>query len=142
MARLSNFKIDSKAVQAGAWVSPGDEYDDLQILTRGFTDAYTDARSAKMRRAAVQFNGDQAKIPNATSRAITVDCLESHVLLDVRNLADDAGAPVLFPAFCDLLRNPDYADLLTACIKAAGQVGVRKVVDLEDALPNSPPPSA
>jgi len=142
MARIAAFRVDSKKIEQGEWVSPGEEYDDLEILTRGYTDVYTDARAAKLRRAAVGFGGDTTKIPNAISRAIVVECLIQHVLLDVRHLADDQGAPVPFAAFCDLLRNPDYADLLTASIRAAGMVGLRRKADVDDALGNSAAPSA
>lgn len=142
MANLSLFKVDSAAIEAGEWVRPGEEYDDLEIRTRGLTDAYTDARAARMRKAAISFNGDQAKIPAAISRNILIDCLTKHVVLDVRNLSDASGAPILFPAFCDLLRDPDYADLVLAVIKAATQVGIRKATDASDDAGNSAPRSA
>jgi hypothetical protein len=136
MARLSSFKIDSKAREQGEWVSPGDEYGNLEILTRGFTDSYTDARAAKVRRAAMQFGGDASKIPSAVSRAISVDCMIAHVLLGVRGLEDDTGQPVEFAAFVGLLRDPDYGDLFVAAVRAASMVGMRKVADINDALGN------
>lgn len=142
MAKLSSFKVDSNAVKQGEWVSPGEEYDDLQILTRGFTDLYTDARAARMRRLAVGFGGDERKIPNELQREVIVDCLIKHVTLGVRNLVDDAGQPVTFAAFCDMLRNPDYADLFKAAVNAASMVGLVARQDVADALGNSAPPSA
>lgn len=142
MAKLSAFRVDSKAINQGAWIKPGEEYDDLEILTRGFTDAYTDARAAKVRRVALHYGNDANKIPAAEQRAITVDCLISHVLLDVRGLSDDAGNPVPFGQFCDLLRDPDFSDLFVACIKAATMVGTQRRQDAADAVGNSAPPSA
>ena len=142
MARLSAFKIDSKMVEAGDWVRVGEEYDDLEILTRGFTDQYTDAHQAKLRKAARGFGGDTAKLPISVSRALLVESLVQNVILDVRNLKDDAGQPVLMPAFVALLRDPDYAELVAACLKAASRVGLAKVDDLADAVGNSAPPSA
>ncbi len=141
MAKLSSFKVDSNAVEAGEWQSPGDEYDDMEIRTRGFTDLYTDARAARMRRLAVGFGGDERKVPNKLQREVIVDCLIKHVILDVRGLVDDAGTPVTFAAFCDLLRNPDYADLFKACVNAASMVGLQSRQDTADALGNSAPPS-
>lgn len=141
MARLGSFKVDSKAIEAGEWKNPGEEYDGLEILTRGFTDAYTDSRAAKMRRAAVSFGGDQSKVSVAVARSIMVDCMVKHVLLDVRGIEDDAGEPVPFSRFTDLLRDPDYQDLLTASIKAASLVGQRVASDVADAVGNSAPPS-
>lgn len=142
MARLSGFKINSKAIENGQWVSPGEEYDDLQILTRGFTDLYTDARAAKLRRAALAYSGETTKVPNSIQREILVECMIEHVLLDVRNLTDDQGSPVDFARFCDLLRDPDYADLVTASIRAASLVGKQRLADTKDAAGNSATPSA
>ena len=136
MARLSAFKIDSKMVESGDWVRVGEEYDDLEILTRGFTD------QAKLRKAARGFGGDTAKLPISVSRALLVESLVQNVILDVRNLKDDAGQPVLMPAFVALLRDPDYAELVAACLKAASRVGLAKADDLADAVGNSAPPSA
>lgn len=125
MTKLSAFKIDSKALENGEWVQPGEEYGTLEILTRGFTDAYVDAKAARMRKVALGFAGDVNKIPNAIGRAITTECLIAHVLLDVRGIEGDDGQPIGFAAFCDLLRDPDYSDLLNAVVAAAAQSGKR-----------------
>lgn len=142
MAKLSSFRTNSKAIQEGEWVKVGEEYDDLEIKTRGFSDVYFDAQAAKQRRAATGFGGDVTKLPSALRRSINVEALIAHVVLDVRNLTDDAGKPVTKDQFCDLLRNDDYAELVVACFKAAGQVGQRKAADIEDAVGNSRLPSA
>lgn len=142
MAKISSFRVDTKAIESGEWVSPGEEFDDLEILTRGFTDAYTDSRSARTRKAAIPFGGDVSKIPSVVGRNILVDCLVRHVLLDVRNLQDDDGESVKFPAFCTMLGSGDYPDLLRAAVQAANKVGVAKATDTADAVGNSPTPSA
>ena len=142
MARLSAFKIDSKAVETGSWVRAGEEYDDLEILTRGFTDQYTDAHQAKLRKAAKGLGGDTSKLPIAISRALLVESLLQHVILDVRNLQDGSGQPVTMTAFAAMLSDPDYAELVSACLKAASRVGLAKADDLADAVGNSAPPSA
>jgi hypothetical protein len=136
MAKLSSFKQDAKAIAEGEWVRVGEEYDDLEIRTRGFTDAYFDAQAARQRRAAVGLGGDVSKLPSAIRRSINVDCLIQHVVLDVRNLTHDDGKPVTHDEFCDLLRDPNYAELVVACFKAAGKVGQRRTADLEDASGN------
>lgn len=136
MAKLSSFRVDSKAVEEGEWISPGSEFDDLEIKTRGVTDAYNDARNAKMRRAAVRYGGDLAKIPSAVTRGITVESLLDHVLLDVRNIDDDSGNPVSFAQFAEMLHSPDYIDLVVACLKAAAIVGLSKANAIEDAKKN------
>lgn len=141
MAKLSAFKTDSKAVAEGEWVRVGEDYDDLEIRTRGMTDAYTNARDARHRKAAVGFGGDVSKLPVEIRRRINIDCLATFLVLDVRNLTDDDGAPVTVDAFKDLLSDPDYDDLVTACYRAASQVGKRKADDLADAAGNFVPAS-
>jgi hypothetical protein len=138
MAKLSSFKQDYRAIQEGDWIRVGDEYLDLEIRTRGFTDTYFDAQATRQRYAAKSLGGDVAKLQNAIRRRINRDCLIEFVLLDVRNLQDDDGQDIPFDRFCDLLRDNDYGELLTACFKAAGQVGQQRSADLEDAVGNSP----
>jgi hypothetical protein len=142
MAKLSSFRQDSRAIQEGEWVRVGEEYDDLEIRTRGFTDAYFDAQAARQRKAAVGFGGDVTKLPSAIRRQINVECLIQHVVLDVRNLTHDDGRPVTKEEFYDLLRDPDYAELVIACFRAASLVGQRRAADLEEAEGNSASASA
>ncbi|WP_419900650.1 hypothetical protein [Roseomonas sp. USHLN139] len=123
MAKLSSFRLNKIALEQGEWISPGDEYDDLEIRTRGLTDQYRDALAAKLRRAATGFGGDQSKIPGAIFRRHVVDALREHVLLDVRNIEDDAGKPLAFADFCKLLADVEYSDLREACLRAAAMVG-------------------
>jgi hypothetical protein len=137
MAKLSKFRTDSRAIQEGEWIVVGDEYEDLEIRTRGFTDAYFDAQAARQRRAAVSLGGDVSKLPSGLRRQINIDCLIQHVVLDVRNLEDDKGQPVTAEQFHALLRDPDYSELVVACFSAAGKVGQRRQADLEDAVGNS-----
>ena len=142
MARLSAFKVDSNLVETGAWVSPGEEYDDMEIRTRGYTDTYYNALNARNRRAAVGFGNDVVKLPNEIRRDIQIDCLIKHCLLDVRNVVDDDGKPVDFARFCDMLRDKDYSQLVVASMTAASLVGRQVAQDKEDAAGNSAQPSA
>ena len=136
MAKLSQLKQDHAAITEGEWIRVGDEYDDLEILTRGITDLYLDAQAAKQRRAAVGFGGAADRLPVAIRRQINVECLIAHVVLDVRNLTDDAGQPVSFAQFKDLLHDRDYTPLVSACFLAASQVGRRVAADVEEAVGN------
>ncbi|EHM01157.1 hypothetical protein HMPREF9946_02232 [Acetobacteraceae bacterium AT-5844] len=146
MAKLSQFRQNSTAIIKGEWVPVGDEFGDLEILTRGFTDEYYDAQAARQRVAARDFDGDVSRLPTATRRSINLDCLIDHVLLGVRNLEHDegpqAGKPVTLEEFHDLLRNPDYAELVAGCFKAPARVGRRRKADLADAVGNSASTSA
>lgn len=140
MAKLALFRVNGRAVREGEWV-PVEEYGDLEILTRGFGDEYTDAQARKQRQAAKAYGGDTDRLPVKIRRQINVDCLISHVLRDVRNLEHDDGSPVTFPEFCDLLRDPDYPGLLLASFTAAAMAGARREVDLEEAVPPLAPSS-
>jgi hypothetical protein len=133
MAKLSRFKQDHKAITEGEWITL-EEFDGLEIFTRGYNDDYEDARSRKQRQAAVSMGGNVDRLPIAIKRKINVECLIAHVVRDVRNLTDDDGRPVPFPEFCDLLRDPDFYDLVVACYAAAAQVGQRRQFDLEEAV--------
>ena len=136
MAKLSTLKQDHSAITEGDWIRVGDEYDDLEVFTRGITDLYLDAQAAKQRRAAVGFGGDVDRLPVAIRRKINVDCLIAHVVLDVRNLTDDAGQPINFTQFKELLYDRDYTPLVSACFLAASQVGRRIKLDVDEAVGN------
>ncbi|UPY35496.1 hypothetical protein [Sediminicoccus sp. KRV36] len=144
MAKFSSFRQNSTLIRNGEWIRVGDEYDDLEINTRGFTDAYYDAQAARQRRAAQKYGGDERKLLTAERREINIECLIEHVLLEppVRNLTDDAGVPVTADQFFDLLRDPDYPELFLACFKAAAQVGQQRAGVLDEAKGNSAPPLA
>lgn len=137
MAKLSTLRVDSRAIDQGEWMALDDDVlPGAEVLTRGYTDAYSDSRSAKLRRAATMYHGDSAKIPAATTRSIVVEALIDHCLIDVRGLTDDNDQPLSFGQFCDFLRSPDYPELLTFVIRAVGLVGRAKAETLEDAKKN------
>lgn len=141
MARIGAFKIDSKAIETGEWQRLGEEFDDAEVMVRGFTDAYSNAHAAKLRRAAKPFNGDTSKLPVEISRALLIESVLQHVLLDVRGIQDVDGTPATKDHMAKWLPDPDYAPLLIATLAAAGRVGLSKV-DVADAAGNSAPPSA
>ncbi len=137
MAKLSIFKINSNAVRDGEWVRVGEEFDDLEIQTRGFTDQFNDVRAAKLRRAAqLGHSGDVARLPAADFREINIDCIADLCLQDVRNLVDEAGNKVGFADFCALLRHPDYPKLYEAVLRAIGQVGIIRAQSVQAAVGN------
>ena len=51
----------------------GGDFDDLEIKTRGMTDAYFDLQAAKLNKAARSLGGDVNRIPGRVRRQITVD---------------------------------------------------------------------
>lgn len=137
MAKLTNFRSDSKARNEGEWRSPGEEFEDLEVRVRGLSyDKYQDALAARQRKAAQSLGGDVSKLPAAIARRIVIDCLNDFIVLDVRNL-EDASGPVDVERFKVLLQNPDYDQLVSGVIRAAAQVGQQKPEDLLAALGNS-----
>jgi len=137
MAILRNFKQDSQAIENGEWVPVGGDFDDLEIQTKGMTDQYFDLQAAKLNKAARSMGGDVTRIPGKVRRQITVDCILSSLFMDVRNLYhDDAKKPVSKDEFADLLRDPDYMELVVAVMRAAGKVGQSRAEDVEEAVGN------
>lgn len=135
MATLEKFRRNSRAVREGEWVRVGDEYDDLEIRTRGYTDAYFDAHDEMMSKA-VKAAGEAKKLSSAVRREITVECMIRHLLLDVRNLTRADGRPVTFEEFCGMLRDPDYLELVAACVRAVEKVGRQRQDEVQEAAGN------
>lgn len=138
---ISTLKVDTRAMADGRWVTVGGAYGDLKIFTRGFTDEFYDAQSAKMANAAQMFGGTQGDIPNAIRRRINAELLKEQLVLDVGNLVAD-GAPVPVAQFHEMLFQPDYVRLAQACWQAAARVSLLTKEQLESAEGNSGAASA
>jgi hypothetical protein len=142
MARLKDFRSDTRAISDGAWIRVNEAlYDDLEINTRGYTDDFVDAQAQRLARAAERVNGDLNRIPNAVRREINAALLRDFLVLDVRNLQDDDGNPVSRDQFLDMLSDPAYFRLSRACFEAAGRVTTQSVAQVEAAAGNSQPAS-
>lgn len=137
MAKLANFRVDTRAINDGAWIRVGPEYDDLEILSRGFTDDFLDAQEARLQKAAQAYNGDQAKIPNGERRSINASLLEDFLILDIRNMVDELGKVVEIKDFHSMLYEPDYSMLSRACWLSAGRVTNTSAEKLKSQLGNS-----
>ncbi|GFE98169.1 MAG: hypothetical protein ABF979_05515 [Gluconobacter sp.] len=137
MAKLSDLKIDSAAVNDGVWV-PIEQYPGLKIRTRGYTDQFLDAQTRRVAQAAEKYRNDPSRIPNAVRRQLNADLLTEFLLLDVDGLfADDAETQkVTIDEFRALLAQPDYARLARACWEAASLVATGAVQQAEDAEGN------
>lgn len=133
---ISTLKVDTRAMADGRWVTVGGAYGDLKIMTRGFTDEFYDAQTAKLANAAQMFGGTQADVPNAIRRRINAELLKEHLVLDVTNLVA-AGEPVPVAQFHEMLFQPDYVRLAAACWQAAARVSSLTKEQLESAEGNS-----
>lgn len=136
MARLSDYRSDTRAINDGVWVRVGPEYDDLEILTRGFTDTFLDAQEARLTKAAQSYDADRAKIPNAERRTINAGLLEEFIVLDVRNLKDENEKLVEIGDFHHMLYEPEYGMLSRACWTAAGRVSTMSAAKLKAVMGN------
>lgn len=137
MARLSDFTVNTKALEDGEWLSPGEEFDDFKVHVRGFGDAYQDMRAAKVRKAAINTANDPERIPAEKMRDILVDCLDKHVLIGISGLVHDSGAPVTREEFVALMRTPEGSAFFTAVIQCANRVGKTKSEATKEAAGNS-----
>lgn len=133
---ISTLKVDTRAMSDGRWVTVGGSYGDLKIYSRGFTDEFYDAQTAKLANATQMFGGAQADIPNAIRRRINAELLQEFLVLDVRNLmAGEAAVPVA--DFHAMLFQADYVKLAAACWQAAARVSSMTKEQLDSAEGNS-----
>lgn len=143
MARLRDFRSDTTAINDGSWVRVDEAlFGDLDILSRGYTDAFIDAQAARERKAAEPYAGDTTRLPNAVRRSINATLLRDFLVLGVRNLLDDNDEPVAVEAFLDMLDDPACHRLTRACWLAAGRVNAMTAAQVDTALGNSSRPSA
>lgn len=146
MAKLSDFRADTNAINDGVWTRVSEaNYGDLEILSRGFTDEFIDSQNAMMMKAAAKhappgtpLTDRQSYIPNSVMRTINAELLRRHLVLDVRNLLDDAGNAVPVAKFHEMLGDMKYGRLARACWEAAGSVSLRSAEELETAMGNLP----
>lgn len=123
MAKLSDFRSNTRAIADGAWIRVNEAlYDDLEILTRGYTDDFVDAQTLRLQRAAEPYGGDQTRIPNALRRTLNAGLLREFLVIGVRNLVDDNGVEITRDAFLAMLDDPAYFRLNRACFEAAARV--------------------
>ena len=134
MVDISTFRRDAAAMAHGEWVSPGPKYGDFQIKARALGYEYMDTQAAALRAAARKY-GDEQRIPSEVRAAINVDCMIRTALLDVRGLSE-AGEPMSFDRFCELLRDPGYGELANVAFIVCGMVGRQRAAALEEAAGN------
>jgi len=136
VALLGKLRVDRNKVQDGEWKSPGEEWEDMQLLVRGQTDQYRDAVAARMRAAARDYNDDTRRVPSKIARAIVVECLIEFVFIDVKNAELRKGEPIDAAQYIELMRSEDYPTLVDAVLVASGMVGRTRAADLEEAKGN------
>jgi hypothetical protein len=141
--KVGSFRRDAKAMRDGEWVSPGPEFDDVEIKTRAMLPAYHDKLAALRAREARRVGGE-AKIGMEFMNRAIVDCLIECCLLDIRGLTHDSEpgepvVPVMFEEFVEMIKDPGYAELAAMAVQATAQVGRARDEDLQDAVGNLRP---
>jgi hypothetical protein len=142
MAKLSQLRTDTAAVNDGEWMLLGLEFDDVEIKIRGQTNAFIDAQSRRLQRAARAYGGEIGRIPIAVLRKHNAELLVEHLLVDVRNLTDDQGRAIGIDEFRDLLQRPEFGEVVVACYVASRAVGKMREEETEEVRGNSSPASA
>lgn len=135
MATLKSFRRDARAMREGDWVSPGAEFDGLEIRCRFLGFDYADAVALKTRQSA-RLPGGEDRLTSEQRSRINLDAMIETALLDVRGLQDDTGAPVPFADFIDMLRDPAYGQLATLAFQCCMMVGRQRETDRQDAAGN------
>lgn len=137
MLTLADLKTDSAAIADGDWVKI-DKFPGLKIKSRGYTDKFVDAQAQRLRKAAERYRGDVSAIPNAVRRKINAGLLRDFLVLDVEGLHHDREKknPVTIDEFKELLGNPDYRELMSACWEAAALVTTKASEHAEEAEGN------
>jgi hypothetical protein len=142
MVSITEFRSDTRSINDGDWVRvDAARYGDLEIFSRGFTDEFVDAQNNRTGKAAEAYVGDKTRIPNSELRKINASLLEDFLILDVRNLTDDAGIAVTVDTFHSMLYEPQYSRLARASWEAAARISTRSMAQLDAARGNSPQPS-
>jgi hypothetical protein len=136
MAKLSAVTA-AEIPPEGDWIQPRGELDDIEILTVGFTDAYTDTQSRKHQRLAKAYGSAEA-VPVALMRKANLECLiDSRCVTDIRNLHNGDGEPILWDEVKRMVFEPQYRPLADGLFAAARLATLRREADLEDAEGNS-----
>jgi hypothetical protein len=138
MANLNEFQSDMKSITEGIWIRVHEAYGDLEILVKGFTDDFHDARTARTEIASEPYGGNEKKIPNHEQRRINASLMKDYLIIGVRNLKDGEGNDVTLEQFHRFLFQNDYGRLSRMCWEAAGRVSARSMAQVELATKNSP----
>jgi hypothetical protein len=135
MVSIATFTRNPTAMRDGEWISPGPEYDDLELKVRYLGHDFLDMVAAKRRVLSRRHGGDD-RIPSADLARINTEALVAHGILDVRGLTNGSGADVTIAEFRQLLLDPDNAELVNVVFTCCNRVGRARDDDLADAVKN------
>ena len=134
--KLSRFKTNSAAIEAGRWVELPD-FSGVSVKVRGFGNADYKRLQAKLIEAIPRAERLKGLSPEA-EEAIATQLLLDTILIDWRGIDDDDGTPLLFDRATaeKLLSDPDYKPLRLAVNWAAQVVGDDDLAGFEEDAKN------
>lgn len=142
MAKLGEFRTNARKLREGDWVEMGEDWDGLRLKVRAQSRPYFDTRARGMQRAAKEWGGEEARIPEEVVDRITAEAAGEHLLIDVAELLDAQGQPVTAERYRELMLNPDYQPLVVAVLVASDRLARRARAEAREAEGFSGPPSA
>lgn len=132
--KLSSLKIDAAKLEKGDWVADIPGLGDIELKVRGLGNADHRKRQTELVTALPRHKRKDV----AEMDSIDVRLLVETVLLDWRNVSDDAGEPVAFSAEAatSILSDPELVAFRQGVIWAATTVADRDAGNLADDLGN------
>lgn len=123
--RLADIKVDSNAIETGAWVDNIPDMGNLRLKVRGAGNAAYAAEQAKLLLAVPRSEKVAGRVNPTTSDRIMAECLAKTTLLDWEGIEGDDGQPLPYSkeTALTLLSDPAYRVLRDAVLWASSQVG-------------------
>lgn len=133
--KLSEFKINSQAIEKGEWIGEIPNLGDVRIHTRGAGNS--DWRQLQSEMVA-KVAKDQTSVSAKDQDSINLACLLEAGLIGWENLQDDNGATIPFSRETAeaLMSDPDCRVFFDGAIYAASVVGRKRVTRAADAAKN------
>lgn len=142
--KISEIQIDPEKLENGAWVKEIPEMEGLELRVRGIGCAEFRKLQAKLFEAIPRSRRLKGRVSQEDQDRILDTCLHRVILLDWRGIEDDADQPIAYEKGLALeyLTNPKFKKFREAVVWAASTVAEDDAADVEEAVGNSPPPSA
>lgn len=133
--KLSEIKVNSLAIESGAWVKNIPEMGELELLVRGSENRIARDLKSKLMRAVPQGARVDGLIPAEIMDRIDAQVAAEAVLIDWKGISDEQGQPIPFSKAkaLEILLNPDlqafnfavtFASRMVATMKAAADEAI------------------
>lgn len=135
--KLSEIKIDSAAVEGGAW-RKAVGLSGVEFHLRGAGNSAWDALNEKLHRELPAASQHAVRLAREDVRRITVELLVGACLLDWRGIEDDQGKPIAFSPDVarEMLSDPDMARLRNSVAATAAKLSDETLAERDAASGN------